>query len=68
MDDVFAHAAPGRAVGDSIKILNHDFRICGIVESGKGGRKLIPIETMGEFDRGRGQGVGDLYQGRQPRQ
>ena len=49
VDDVFAHAAPGREVGDSIKILNHDFRICGIVESGKGGRKLIPIETMGSL-------------------
>src|SRR5246127_2981045 len=49
VDDVFARAAPGREVGDSIKILNHDFRICGIVESGKGGRKLIPIETMGSL-------------------
>jgi putative ABC transport system permease protein len=49
VDDVFARAAPGRGVGDSIKILNHDFRICGIVESGKGGRKLIPIETMGSL-------------------
>jgi putative ABC transport system permease protein len=49
VDDVFAHAAPGHHVGDSISILNHSFRICGIVESGKGGRKLIPIETMGSL-------------------
>ena len=50
VDDVFASAAPGRHVGDTIKILNnHEFRICGIVESGKGGRKLIPIETMGSL-------------------
>lgn len=47
VDDVFARGGPGRAVGSSITILNHSFRICGIVESGKGGRKLIPINTMG---------------------
>jgi putative ABC transport system permease protein len=28
-------------------ILNHSFRICGIVDHGKGGRKFIPIDTMG---------------------
>jgi putative ABC transport system permease protein len=49
VDDVFAHGGAGRAVGDSITILNHSFRICGIVESGKGGRKLIPIDTMGSL-------------------
>jgi putative ABC transport system permease protein len=49
VDDVFAHAAPERHIGDSITILNHSFRICGIVESGKGGRKLIPIDTMGQL-------------------
>jgi putative ABC transport system permease protein len=49
IDDVYAHAGQGHKVGDSITILNHSFRICGIVESGKGGRKLIPIETMGSL-------------------
>ena len=39
-------AARGFKVGDTITILNHPFRICGIVENGKGGRKFIPIETM----------------------
>jgi putative ABC transport system permease protein len=33
-------------VGDSISILGHTFRISGIVEPGKGGRKLIPLATM----------------------
>jgi putative ABC transport system permease protein len=37
----------GKKVGDTMKILNHPFRICGIVEHGKGGRKFIPIATMG---------------------
>lgn len=46
VDDVFARSGNGYRVGDTIKILNHPFRICGIVESGKGGRKLVPIDTL----------------------
>lgn len=46
VDDVFARSGNGHRVGDTIKILNHPFRICGIVESGKGGRKLVPLETL----------------------
>ena len=40
------YAAPGKKVGDHVNILNHDFRISGIVAHGKGGRKFLPIETM----------------------
>jgi putative ABC transport system permease protein len=49
-DDVIIDdlASPGEKVGDSIKILNHSFRICGIVDHGKGARKFIPIDTMGK--------------------
>jgi len=48
VDDVFAHTGKGYHVGDSIQILNsHTFRISGIVKSGKGGRKMIPLATMG---------------------
>ena len=43
------YTATGKKVGDSISILDHPFRICGIVEHGKGGRKFIPIQTMGEL-------------------
>lgn len=43
------YAAAGKKVGDSLTVLNHPFRICGIVEHGKGGRKFVPIETMGEL-------------------
>ncbi len=49
VDDVFAHAGNGHKVGDTITILNHPFHVRGIVESGKGGRKLIPIDTMGSL-------------------
>ena len=36
-------------VGDSMPILNRPFRIAGIVVHGKGGRKLVPIETLGQM-------------------
>ena len=49
VDDVFARSGKGHAVGQTINILNHPFRICGIVESGKGGRKLVPLETLGNL-------------------
>ena len=47
VDDFFARSGKGYHVGDSIPILNHTFRICGIVEHGKGGRKFLPIKTLG---------------------
>jgi len=37
------------AVGDTITIMDHPFRISGIVMHGKGGGKLIPIDTMGQM-------------------
>lgn len=51
-DDVIVddYAAAGKKVGDKIKIFDHDFRICGIVEHGKGARKFIPIDTMGSLN------------------
>jgi putative ABC transport system permease protein len=33
-------------VGDRIEVLNHEFRVCGIVEHGKGARKFLPIATL----------------------
>jgi putative ABC transport system permease protein len=49
VDDVYARTGKGFHVGDSITIHNYPFRICGIVESGKGGRRLVPIETLGKI-------------------
>jgi putative ABC transport system permease protein len=45
VDDYFA-GMNRKKVGDSIEILNHQFRICGIVPHGKGGRKFLPLATM----------------------
>lgn len=47
VDDVFARSGKGVVVGDTIQILDHPFRISGIVEHGKGGRKYLPIHTLG---------------------
>jgi putative ABC transport system permease protein len=47
VDDIFARTGQHYAVGDTITLLNHPFRICGIVEHGKGGRKYLPIRTLG---------------------
>lgn len=49
IDDYFARADKGHKVGDTTRILNHEFRICGIVEHGKGGRKFLPIDTLGSL-------------------
>ena len=49
VDDVFARSDGGYHVGDSITMMNHAFRISGIVEHGKGGRKLLPIDTMAQM-------------------
>lgn len=55
VDDVFARSDKGHKVGETIPIMNHPFRICGIVEHGKGGRKMIPITTMGELTGAEGK-------------
>ena len=33
-------------VGDTMEMLNHTFRVCGIVEHGKGARDFIPMNTL----------------------
>ncbi len=47
VDDVFARTDGGHRLGDTIQIKNHPFHICGIVEHGRGGRKFLPIHTLG---------------------
>jgi putative ABC transport system permease protein len=48
VDDIFA-SSKQLHVGDSVKVLNQDFRIVGIVEHGKGARKFIPMSTLQEL-------------------
>ena len=47
--------AKGFHVGDTIQVLAHTFHICGVVAHGKGGRKFIPITTMGDIDTNPGK-------------
>lgn len=49
VDDVVARSGQGYKVGDTITILSKPFKIVGIVEQGKGGRKFVPISTLGEL-------------------
>ena len=44
VDDIYAHAR-NVDVGDPVKLLNHTFKIAGIVEHGKGARLFIPLKT-----------------------
>ncbi|MGO8719957.1 MAG: ABC transporter permease [Acidobacteriaceae bacterium] len=55
VDDVFARSGNGNKVGDEISIMNHQFRICGIVEHGKGGRKFIPLATLDQLTGSEGK-------------
>jgi len=45
VDDLSARSKHVK-VGDTIEILNNKFRVCGVVERGKGARKFIPLSTM----------------------
>jgi putative ABC transport system permease protein len=36
-------------VGDTMEIFNHNFRVAGIVENGRGARKFVPMATMQEL-------------------
>lgn len=45
VDDYFA-SQKNVHVGDHIEMLNHTFRVSGIVEHGKGARKFLPIATL----------------------
>lgn len=52
IDDWFAKANH-LEVGKTVNLLNHDFRVAGIVEHGKGSRLFIPIETAEDLSGAR---------------
>jgi putative ABC transport system permease protein len=45
VDDLFAEQNHSK-VGDHYEVLNQNFRVCGIVEHGKGARRYLPIATL----------------------
>jgi putative ABC transport system permease protein len=44
--DDLAAAAKHIKVGDTFKLLNHDWHVAGIVEHGKGARLFVPLATL----------------------
>jgi putative ABC transport system permease protein len=48
IDDWYAKANHVK-VGQTLNFLNHNFRVCGIVEHGKGARLYIPLKTAQEM-------------------
>ncbi|MGC1617626.1 MAG: ABC transporter permease [Candidatus Acidiferrum sp.] len=44
--DDLAAAAKHIKVGDTYKLLNHDWLVAGIIEHGKGGRLFVPLATL----------------------
>jgi putative ABC transport system permease protein len=50
VDDLWAKSKdPDVSVGDEVEVLNHKFRVAGIVEHGKGARVFLPIEATEEL-------------------
>ncbi len=45
VDDIYANAHHTK-VGATMNLLNHDFKVAGVVEHGKGARRFIPLTTM----------------------
>ncbi len=52
VDDFFAHSKHVK-VGAEIEVLNHIFRVAGIVAHGKGARKFFPLATLQELSGNR---------------
>jgi putative ABC transport system permease protein len=48
VDDLFADQNHTK-IGDHYEVLNQNFRVCGIVEHGKGARRYLPMTTLQEL-------------------
>ncbi|MBI2815700.1 MAG: ABC transporter permease [Acidobacteria bacterium] len=47
VDDIYARSQEGGVrVGDTITLLNHPFRLAGVVEHGKGARIFVRLDTL----------------------
>jgi len=55
IDDLQAASTPHLHVGDTVKVLNHEFTVRGIVERGRGARKFVPLTTMGLMENNPGK-------------
>jgi putative ABC transport system permease protein len=48
------------AIGQKVKLMNHDWRVAGIVEPGKLARLAVPIATLQELNAATGK-IGQIY-------
>src|SRR5256885_12456197 len=48
VDDIYAKAK-GVTVGDTVELVNHKFKVCGVVEHGKGARLFISLKMAQEM-------------------
>lgn len=49
IDTLYA-AGKQMRVGDTVQLLNHDFKICGIFNSGVGARVVVPLKTLQQLN------------------
>lgn len=54
VDDVYIHGK-NLKIGDEVTLLNHKFRISGVVAHGKGARLYVPLGTMQEMNGAAGK-------------
>ncbi|HVI05374.1 MAG TPA: ABC transporter permease, partial [Sphingomicrobium sp.] len=54
VDDIYADSNRVR-VGDSVELLNHQFRVAGVVEHGKGARLFLPLATLQDLNGAQGR-------------
>ena len=50
VDDLYAKSNHVK-LWQTVTLLNHDFRVCGIVQNGKGARMFIPMQTAEELQQ-----------------
>jgi putative ABC transport system permease protein len=48
VDDIYSEGNKAY-VGSTVNVLNHDFRVCGVIPHGRGSRRYIPISTIQEL-------------------
>src|SRR6516162_1444945 len=48
VDDIYANGNKVH-IGSVVKVLNHDFHVCGVIPHGRGSRRYVPIQTMQEL-------------------
>jgi putative ABC transport system permease protein len=60
VDNVWARSKPAK-VGDTVELLNHKFKVVGIVEQGKGSRVYTSLETLSAVTGQQADRVGMFY-------